>query len=197
MRQLLLVSLLGFAVVLSGCSTSGGVAPVEERTGQEGENGENSGLSQDEINAQEGAEGENGEALAEGENINQSDPLAVEEAWNDPANPISQRVIYFDYDSNSVREEYQETLNLHAEYIRRRPDMVVILEGHTDERGSREYNIALGDRRAQSIKRAMVVRGVKAEQVRTVSFGEEKPAETGESEAQWAQNRRVVIIYGE
>jgi peptidoglycan-associated lipoprotein len=114
---------------------------------------------------------------------------------DDPDSPLADRVIYFDFDRYEVRPEFRDTVRSHADYLRRNPDLRVRLEGHTDERGSREYNIGLGDRRAQAVRRMLVLNGVSENQIRTVSYGEERPAVTASNEEAWARNRRVEIVY--
>lgn len=114
---------------------------------------------------------------------------------NDPNSPLSNRIIYFEYDSASVRPEDQPILDAHAEYLGKNPNISVRLEGHTDERGSREYNLALGERRALSIRQLLMLQGASADQFRVTSFGEERPAVDGSGESVWAQNRRVEIVY--
>ena len=103
--------------------------------------------------------------------------------------------IYFDYDSSDVRSDSIDVVTLHAHYLTAHPEAHVRLEGNTDERGTREYNIALGERRAQAVKRALALQGVQESQLATVSYGEEHPAVDGHSEEAWAKNRRVEIIY--
>jgi peptidoglycan-associated lipoprotein len=103
--------------------------------------------------------------------------------------------IYFDFDSTDIKLEYEELLAAHAGYLVENPGAVVRLEGHTDERGSREYNIGLAERRAQSVRRVLMLQGAQDSQIVTVSFGEERPAEFGSSEEAWAKNRRVEIHY--
>jgi len=117
------------------------------------------------------------------------------DALNDPASALSQRIIYFDYDSSEIRAEYRTTVEAHAAYLAANPSRSVSLEGHADERGSREYNLALGERRAQSVKRQMVLLGAQAQQIRTTSYGEERPVVDGHDEASWSQNRRVEVLY--
>jgi len=114
---------------------------------------------------------------------------------DDPDSPLSQRSIYFDYDSAEIRSEYRPVIEAHAEYLASHPDTMVTLEGNTDERGSREYNLALGERRAESVKRQMVLLGASAGQIRVVSYGEERPVADGHSEEAWRLNRRVDIVY--
>lgn len=113
----------------------------------------------------------------------------------DPDSLLSKRLIHFDFDSAVIREEYLSIIEAHAAYLKSQPSARVILQGHTDERGSREYNLALGQRRAESVQRSMVLLGVPEAQIEAVSFGEEKPIAEGQNEAAWAQNRRVEIHY--
>jgi peptidoglycan-associated lipoprotein len=114
---------------------------------------------------------------------------------DDPDSPLSRRVIYFEYDSAEITAADMDTLLAHAAVLAAYPGQKIVLEGHTDERGSREYNIALGDRRGQSVQRILELNGVSFDQVGVVSYGEEKPAAEGHSEAAWRLNRRVEIVY--
>ncbi|HUG72538.1 MAG TPA: peptidoglycan-associated lipoprotein Pal, partial [Steroidobacteraceae bacterium] len=104
-------------------------------------------------------------------------------------------VILFDYDSSQVRSQYVDLIAAHARYAGRFTTVAVRLEGHTDERGSREYNIGLGDRRAQAVRRAFELQGVPKSRISTISYGEERPAAAGSDEGSWSQNRRVEIRY--
>ncbi|WP_448506164.1 peptidoglycan-associated lipoprotein Pal [Immundisolibacter sp.] len=114
---------------------------------------------------------------------------------DDPSSPLSQRKIYFGFDRYDVGEEYRSLAEAHAGYLRSNPSAAVTLEGHTDERGSREYNIALGERRSNAVRDLMVALGASASQITTVSYGEEKPAADCHDESCWSQNRRVEIVY--
>nr|WP_297457055.1 peptidoglycan-associated lipoprotein Pal [uncultured Halomonas sp.] len=105
------------------------------------------------------------------------------------------RTIYFDFDKDTIRPEFESVLNAHADYLRNNPNTTVILEGHGDERGTREYNLGLGERRAQSVESYLTVQGVSPSQLEIVSYGEERPAVQGHSEEAYAQNRRVVFDY--
>jgi peptidoglycan-associated lipoprotein len=105
------------------------------------------------------------------------------------------RTIYFDFDSSEIKTEYNDLIAAHAHYLASNPTVRVRLEGNTDERGSREYNIGLGERRAQAVRRALMLQGVTEAQITTVSYGEERPAITGHTEEAWARNRRVEIVY--
>lgn len=116
-------------------------------------------------------------------------------ALNDPSSPLAVRTLYFDYDSSDVLPEYRKTVEAHAAFLAANPNVSLSLEGHADERGSREYNLALGERRAQSVKQQMVLLGAGAAQIRTTSYGEERPVVDGHDEASWSQNRRVEILY--
>ncbi|MCC7082463.1 MAG: peptidoglycan-associated lipoprotein Pal [Burkholderiales bacterium] len=113
----------------------------------------------------------------------------------DPGNILSKRTIYFDYDSSVVRDEYKPLVTAHARYLTDHRGRRVVIQGNTDERGSREYNLALGQRRADSVKKMMMLLGASDNQIETVSFGEEKPVATGSTEADWAKNRRAEIVY--
>lgn len=116
-------------------------------------------------------------------------------AINDATNILSQKIIYFDFDSSELKPEYQDLVKYHGKYLALNPSAHVLLEGNTDERGTREYNIALGDRRAQSVKKLLLFQGARDNQISIISYGEEKPADPGHNEAAWAKNRRVVIVY--
>jgi peptidoglycan-associated lipoprotein len=108
---------------------------------------------------------------------------------------LARRIIYFDFDSSEIKAEGTEIVAAHARYLAANPTVRVRLEGHTDERGSREYNIGLGERRAQSVRRALLLQGASEGQLSTVSYGAERPVAAGSSEAAWQQNRRVEIVY--
>jgi peptidoglycan-associated lipoprotein len=114
---------------------------------------------------------------------------------HDPRNILSKRSVYFDYDSNAVKDEYRGLVQAHSRYLTDKRDARVRIEGNADERGSREYNLALGQRRAEAVKKVMTVLGVADANVETISFGEEKPVATGHDESSWAQNRRADIKY--
>lgn len=116
-------------------------------------------------------------------------------AHRDPASPLAQRVIYFEFDSAVIDGRFQPILDVHAAYLKANPGFKVILQGHADERGSREYNLALGQRRAESVRQAMTLLGVPDGQMEAVSLGEEKPAVEGHDESAWKMNRRTEIHY--
>lgn len=106
-------------------------------------------------------------------------------------------VVYFEYDSSEIRSDYVPVVAAHAQYLVKYPSARVRLEGHADERGSREYNIGLGERRAQAVRRALLAQGVADAQIATVSYGEERPAVEGSDEAAYAQNRRVELVHAQ
>ena len=108
---------------------------------------------------------------------------------------LRQRVVYFDFDKEEVKPEYQAIIACHAKYLRDRPSARITLQGNTDERGSREYNLGLGERRANAVSSALQASGGSASQLTVVSYGEERPVATGSNEAAWAQNRRTEIVY--
>ena len=105
-------------------------------------------------------------------------------------------VVYFDYDRAEIRPEYVPIVAAHAKYLNGNANRRVRLEGHSDERGSREYNIGLGERRAQAVRRALMLQGVTEAQITTVSYGEERPAVQGSDESAYSKNRRVELVYG-
>ncbi|WP_148254014.1 peptidoglycan-associated lipoprotein Pal [Aidingimonas lacisalsi] len=114
----------------------------------------------------------------------------------DGADGIPQtRTIYFEFDSDRIRSEFESVLNDHAEYLNDNPGTEVVLQGHTDERGTREYNMALSERRAKAVERYLSVQGVSSSQLDVVAYGEERPAVDGTDEESYARNRRVVFDY--
>jgi peptidoglycan-associated lipoprotein len=137
----------------------------------------------DDMGADTGAYGD--ESMGEGESFG-DDQFAEELA----------SVVYFDFDSSELRPADAEIVTRHARQLVEHPEWNVRLEGHADERGSREYNIGLGERRAQSVRRMLLIQGAAASQISTVSFGEERPVALGSTEEAYAQNRRVELKYG-
>ncbi len=120
---------------------------------------------------------------------------AAVDPFNDPANPLSKRSIYFDFDSYSVKPEYQSVVETHARYLAANKAKKIVVEGNTDDRGGREYNLALGQKRSEAVKQRLQLLGVSDAQVETVSFGKEKPKASGNTEEAFAQNRRADIVY--
>jgi peptidoglycan-associated lipoprotein len=122
-------------------------------------------------------------------------PLADVDPLSDAASLLAKRSIYYPFDVSAVQDADKPTVEAHAKYLSEHPDRKVHIEGNTDERGSNEYNLALGQRRADSVKQMLIVGGAKASQIETASYGEEKPKATGHDEAAWSQNRRSDIKY--
>src|SRR5271169_55415 len=114
---------------------------------------------------------------------------------HDPHSVLSKRSVYFDYDSYVVKDEYKPLIEAHAKYLQTNHSARITIQGNCDERGSREYNIALGQRRADTVKRMMQLYGATDAQIETVSFGKEKPKNLGHDEAAWAENRRADLVY--
>ncbi len=115
--------------------------------------------------------------------------------FSNPSSPLSQRTIYFDYDSSQIRKDFIPILEAHAHYLIANPNQRITLEGYSDERGTREYNIALGEQRAKAVFKVLQLIGVMGGQMDIVSYGEEKPAELGRTEQAYAMNRRVILVY--
>ncbi len=122
-------------------------------------------------------------------------PVAIGGATTAAAAPNGPRIVYFDYDSFVIRPEFQDVIENHARFLKADRNRKVSIEGHTDDRGGREYNLALGQKRAEAVKRALGLLGVNDAQVEAVSFGKEKPAAQGADEAAFAKNRRAEIAY--
>ena len=118
-----------------------------------------------------------------------TDPL------NDPKGILAKRSVYFDYDSYVVKDEFKPVVDAHANYLTSHHDRKIVIQGNTDERGGREYNLALGQKRAEAVRKSLSLLGVPDSQMEAVSFGKEKPKATGSDEASWAENRRADIAY--
>jgi peptidoglycan-associated lipoprotein len=173
---------LAMALIISGCTQG---AKPDDGAGLEG--GELEG------GATVGTIGEGG-ALAgtalEGMKISYE-----KNAINDPENVLSIKTIYFDYDSSEIGDDNVEVIKHHGKYLALNSDVTMRLEGHTDERGAREYNIALADRRAQAVKKLLLFQGANESQITIISYGEEKPAAFGHDEESWKLNRRAELVY--
>jgi peptidoglycan-associated lipoprotein len=123
-----------------------------------------------------------------------TDPYSMA-ALKDPKSPLAKRSVYFDYDSYVVKDEFKSLLEHHAKFLVKNGEMKMLIQGNADERGSREYNLALGQKRAEAVKKALLLLGAKEAQLESVSLGEEKPACADSTEACWAQNRRGDMLY--
>ena len=176
MRQLLLVSAIAATLLLSGCSLG------KKGTRPDANVGDTSAVTA---------------GAADSDAVSSSAGMVGggEDAEGPTGALLSRRIIYFDYDSAEIRADSQEVVTAHARYLANNPATRVRLEGHADERGSREYNIGLGELRAQAVRRVLMLQGVGEAQLSTVSYGEERPAVAGSDEDAYAQNRRVEIIY--
>lgn len=116
----------------------------------------------------------------------------------DPSSPLAQdRSVYFDFDSYVVADQYRDLVEMHSKYLRESPNQNIRIEGHADERGGTEYNLALGQRRSEAVARMMNLLGVNRDQIETISFGKERPRALGNTEADYAENRRADLVYQE
>ena len=122
-------------------------------------------------------------------------PAAGAAALKDPNNILSKRSVFYDFDKYDVKDEYKPMIEAHARYLRENGATRMLIQGNTDERGSREYNIALGQRRSEGVKRMLLLLGGREDQIEAVSLGEEKPRAAGANEEAWAQNRRSDMLY--
>lgn len=126
--------------------------------------------------------------------IGRGGPMSPE-ALDDPSSPLAERVVYFAYDVDTIEPRFNRMLEAHAQYLATNRGARIRLEGHTDERGSREYNLALGERRANAVRRALSVNGASGNQMQSISYGEEMPVTFESNEESWRLNRRVEIVY--
>jgi len=155
----------------------------------------------DNVKTEDSAADDRGDAQAgaiSGEGGGAGEALSVSyeaSAINDANSVLAERVIYFDFDSSQVGDDFIELVKHHGKYLSANPGAKVRLEGHTDERGAREYNVALADRRAQAVERLLMFQGAASNQITLISYGEEKPASLGHDEAAWRMNRRVELVY--
>ncbi|CAJ93905.1 peptidoglycan-associated lipoprotein Pal [Cupriavidus necator] len=122
-------------------------------------------------------------------------PVTAADPLNDPNSPLAKRSVYFDFDSYTVKSDYQGMLGEHAKYLGSNKGRKILIQGNTDERGTSEYNLALGQKRAEAVRRSLASMGVPDGQMEAVSLGKEKPKATGHDEASWAENRRADINY--
>ncbi len=135
------------------------------------------------------------EGTLAGESAQQGAAAQPVNPFADPSNPLSLRSIYFSFDSFDVQPEYAPVVEAHARWLLEHPEVKIVVQGNTDERGGREYNLALGQKRSEAVKQRMQLLGVGSDRIESISFGEEKPVATGSTEEAWAQNRRADIVY--
>lgn len=185
MKKFLLA--LGLAVFLAGCGSSVNLddVPVEDKSGApvagQGAAGQGAGS------------GTTGNAGSVGNTA--IAPVDLVKPGTNATAPAGPRIVYFDYDSFLINPEFQSVIEAHANFIKADRNRRVAIEGHTDERGGREYNLALGQKRSEAVRRALGLLGVPDSQIEAVSFGKEKPAVQGSDEAAFAKNRRAEIAY--
>lgn len=115
--------------------------------------------------------------------------------WNDPKSPLFEKSVYFGFDEYTVQTKYQKMLSAHASYLKANAKQKIIIQGNTDDRGTAEYNLALGQRRSDAVRKSLNLMGVSDNQMEAVSFGKEKPKAEGDNEAAWTENRRADIVY--
>jgi peptidoglycan-associated lipoprotein len=179
-RMISIALLLAGAALLSGCPKKHNVieppSAGSQVGGTSGSGAEGASASGRALNGANGTEGSNS-------------------MGSDATGPLARKVIYFDFDKSEIKPEFADVVAAHAHNLTAHPNLKIKLEGNTDERGTREYNIGLGERRAQAVRRALMLQGVAESQLSTVSFGSERPAAEGDDEAAWAQNRRVELVY--
>lgn len=176
MQRLIVVLLMAVSLGLGACASKK-PKPAPSTTPSEAS-----------ANANAGGAGDAASAMAAGTNPD-------DEAQGPQGGLLATRVVYFDFDSSEIKGAGTDVVAAHAKYLAAHTGTRVRLEGHTDERGSREYNIGLGERRAQAVRRALLLQGATDAQISTVSYGEERPAVSGHDEAAWSKNRRVEIVY--
>jgi peptidoglycan-associated lipoprotein len=175
------------ALMLLGCGTSGEVEEAAEGGVSTSVPAEDAGTAATTTGVGAGG-ATTGEGMQEAGAF-QGDPL------DDPNSLLAKRVVYFDFDKSDIKGDFRDVIQAHAEYLASNPNVSITLEGHADERGTREYNIALGERRANAVQRMLTLQGASASQIRVVSYGEERPAALGHDEDAWALNRRAEFIY--
>lgn len=179
--RLLLVLLVG---ALSACASN---PPLERPGGGEGQAGAEYG--------QPGMDGSGIDVSKLDQRGLQGVPKNDRRKFVDQDSLLSVRTIYFAFDSSVISPEFRDVIQAHADYLASHPRVDLRLEGHTDERGTREYNVALGERRAESVEQALIIAGASRDQLTTLSFGEEMPAVLGHTDEAYAKNRRVELIY--
>jgi len=179
MRRALTVLILAAALGLAACSHK----PPRPAPGSNTSVPANGGAEAS------GASGANANEGASGANVGAAEGAGPQEGL------LAKHTVYFDFDSSEIKGDGTDIVAAHAKYLASHPNIKVRLEGNTDERGSREYNIGLGERRAQAVRRALLLQGASDAQISTVSYGAERPVDPGHDEASWAKNRRVDIVY--
>ena len=184
--------LLASVMVLSACSSVqlDKKAPVEDRTGSSAATTSSNDSAKTGAANDGSADNRAGDKNAQNnQNAQNTDPL------NDATGMLAKRSVYFDFDSYVVKDEFKPVIEAHSQYLIKNTDRKIVIQGNTDERGGSEYNLALGQKRAEAVRRALNLLGLADSQIEAVSFGKEKPKATGSNEAAWAENRRADIVY--
>jgi len=180
--------LLLAVVFVSGCQSSGDQMAIDDGAPAMDDQVQVDGSGSDASSF----EGSDGSTLTP---IVEEPVLSVQQMLAKADSPIATRIIYFDFNSAKINDDSLALLEAHGNFIASNGNVTVRLEGHTDERGSREYNIALADRRAQSVRRVLLFQGASSDQLETISYGEEQPVMMGHEESAWSKNRRVELVY--
>jgi len=179
------ISFFIMATLLSGCSKDA-VKEGSANNATDGANNETYAYNTD---------GTKVAVLDLDKNLSAAEALMQSPEFSDPASPLSKRTIYFEYDSSQVLNKFISVIEAHAQYLMTNPNQRITLEGHSDERGTREYNIALAEQRAKSVFKMMKLIGVMSNQIDIVSYGEEKPVSFEHNDDSFALNRRVEVVY--
>ncbi len=181
----MLAAIAALAALLSACST----VKLDEPAAVEDRGGSKSAPAAAATTPANTGKGNAGNTDDAGKSSKAADPL------DDPASVLAKRSIYFDLDSYIVKDEFNSLIEAHGKYLASHPNRKVIIQGNTDERGGSEYNLALGQKRAEAVRRALAAAGAKDSQMEAISFGKEKPKAQGSNEAAWAENRRADLAY--
>ncbi len=184
-----------FTQLLSAVMLSGLLAACAPQNVKDGDTASDGQGGQSGVDGGAVTGGLSGAGLGGGTALSAANVSYEKSAINDASSVLAEKVIYFEFDSDQISEAYQALIAHHGKYLAANPDMLVRLEGHADERGSREYNVALANRRAQAVRRLVLFQGVNADQVSVISYGEEKPVALGHDEESWRMNRRVELVY--
>ena len=185
------------AIALVACETPGGTQSGGTSSTDEFLPDDQQGLTDEELAAQGPNGGGSGQSGTETFALSDCEPECdyPREALDNPDSLLSKRMVFFAFDSDQVKEEFNDVLIAHAKYLASNPDVSVRLEGHTDERGTREYNLALSERRAKAVRQFLMLYGAPAESVNVYGFGEELPLALGSTEEAYAENRRAELVY--
>lgn len=186
------------ALVLLGCSTSGDIE--DESSADEGQAMPAKTASSSAATSGIGGAGSaTGKRMRPSPSVDSGSSVSNEDFFKSTDGEgnalLATRVVYFDFDKSDIKSEAQAVLRAHGQHLAANPQASVTLEGHCDERGTREYNIALGERRAKAVQRVLTLHGASGTQIRLVSYGEERPASLGHDEEAWVLNRRTEIVY--